>query len=352
MNTLLFKCPDCAHQMQLPEAMIGQKGECPNCSEVIVPIPVLGSLSQEQASPPKPAADLPTEPEPPPAATDDGASSDEPEGKEVDSEKTGAESANAVRAKELDGGEVSRGSHFVRSNLPGADAQRPKQSAPNSGSGTDPEREVAPCFRFDWWPSWLWSSDGSNEAWRRGMGTTTFAKKHLVDGETIIHAGRFHPTQLWVLKQSYLSLVIGISILWLCMTVIILISSAEDMASIKGVFQALIAFILILGASGLLTYLGIVYFTNVVYKTELVLTDKRIIAKWGFLRTGIHELPLDKIESINYGQSVIERWFVYGVGRLTVRGTGGSKIKTFKYLVGALEFRKKILDQIDKVSGS
>jgi hypothetical protein len=74
--------------MQLPEAMIGQKGECPNCSEVVVPVPVLGSLSQEQALPPKSAADLPAEPEPPPAATDDGGSSDDREGKEVDSEKT------------------------------------------------------------------------------------------------------------------------------------------------------------------------------------------------------------------------------------------------------------------------
>ena len=80
------------------------------------------------------------------------------------------------------------------------------------------------------------------------------------------------------------------------------------------------------------------------------MTDKRIIAKWGFLRTVIHELPLEKIESINYGQTAIERWFWYGIGRLTVRGTGGSKIKTFRYLVGALEFRKQILDQIDKAS--
>ena len=52
MNTILFKCPDCAHQMQLPEAMIGQKGECPSCKQVIVPVVVLDSLSSEQSVPP------------------------------------------------------------------------------------------------------------------------------------------------------------------------------------------------------------------------------------------------------------------------------------------------------------
>jgi hypothetical protein len=45
--------------------------------------------------------------------------------------------------------------------------------------------------------------------------------------------------------------------------------------------------------------------------------------------------------------AVRERW--NGIGRLTVRGTGGGKVGKFKYLLDALEFRRRILAQIDRV---
>ena len=78
-----------------------------------------------------------------------------------------------------------------------------------------------------------------------------------------------------------------------------------------------------------------------------MLTNQRLIAKWGFLRTVIREIQLGKIESVNYGQTLRERWF--GIGRLTVKGTGGGKVGKFKYLLDALEFRRRILAQIDRI---
>lgn len=170
------------------------------------------------------------------------------------------------------------------------------------------------------------------------LGNITFAKEHLTEGETIIHAARFHPVPIWVLNYTMVTLIVVSALS-------VVAGNTLDIASMDAllVYSCCVFFVwLVLG----------IYFDNVVHKTEFVLTNKRIIAKWGFLRTVIHELPLEKIESVNYGQTVIERWFWYGIGRLTVRGTGGSRIKTFRYLVGALEFRKRILDQIDKVSGS
>ena len=87
---------------------------------------------------------------------------------------------------------------------------------------------------------------------------------------------------------------------------------------------------------------------NRMYKAEFVLTDKRLITKKGFWKTSIREIPLQKIESVDYGQIFLESWI--NVGRLTVRGTGGGKVGKFTFLIDALDFRNRILDEINKAS--
>ena len=64
---------------------------------------------------------------------------------------------------------------------------------------------------------------------------------------------------------------------------------------------------------------------NVVVKvatTELALTNKRIIAKFGFIRRSTVELRLEKVESISINQGLLGR--LLGYGTVVVKGTGGT----------------------------
>jgi len=56
--------------------------------------------------------------------------------------------------------------------------------------------------------------------------------------------------------------------------------------------------------------------------TELALTNKRVIAKFGFIRRTTVELRLDKVESIGVNQGIMGR--LMGCGNIIVKGTGGT----------------------------
>jgi uncharacterized membrane protein YdbT with pleckstrin-like domain len=55
--------------------------------------------------------------------------------------------------------------------------------------------------------------------------------------------------------------------------------------------------------------------------TELALTNKRVIAKFGLIRRESVDLALTKVEGINYNQTILGR--LLGYGSIIVRGTGG-----------------------------
>jgi uncharacterized membrane protein YdbT with pleckstrin-like domain len=56
--------------------------------------------------------------------------------------------------------------------------------------------------------------------------------------------------------------------------------------------------------------------------SDFVLTDKRVIAKFGLLSRSTHEQRLSKIESINIYQSLLGR--LLNFGNITIKGTGSS----------------------------
>lgn len=58
-----------------------------------------------------------------------------------------------------------------------------------------------------------------------------------------------------------------------------------------------------------------------VLTTELALTNKRVIAKTGFIRRNTVELRLEKVEGLMVNQSIFGRIFNYG--SVLVSGTGG-----------------------------
>jgi uncharacterized membrane protein YdbT with pleckstrin-like domain len=78
--------------------------------------------------------------------------------------------------------------------------------------------------------------------------------------------------------------------------------------------------------------------------TELVITNKRIIAKFGFITRRTTEIQLNKVESIAVEQGVIGRMLNFGT--LTVTGTGAS-FAPIPNISDPLTFRKKFVEAAD-----
>lgn len=73
--------------------------------------------------------------------------------------------------------------------------------------------------------------------------------------------------------------------------------------------------------------------------TEFAITNRRIIAKTGFIRRHTLEIFLQKIESIEVNQNILGR--LLNFGSVTVTGTGSTK-ESFKAIKDPLTLRKYI----------
>lgn len=82
-----------------------------------------------------------------------------------------------------------------------------------------------------------------------------------------------------------------------------------------------------------------------VYSTELAITNKYIIGKYGFIRRETIELRLQKVESIRVNQGIIGRILDYG--DVIVVGTGSSA-SPIRFIVNPLEFRRMFETILDK----
>lgn len=73
--------------------------------------------------------------------------------------------------------------------------------------------------------------------------------------------------------------------------------------------------------------------------TELVLTDRRIIAKRGFIARDTVEMNLSKVESVRVDQSLVGRLLDYG--DVTIVGTGSS-LEPLRAISSPLELRRQL----------
>lgn len=82
------------------------------------------------------------------------------------------------------------------------------------------------------------------------------------------------------------------------------------------------------------------------YKTtELAITNKRVIAKFGFISRRTVEINIGKVESIQVDQSMLGRLFDYGT--LLVSGTGSSHAP-IPGISKPMEFRKAFMEAQDQ----
>lgn len=80
--------------------------------------------------------------------------------------------------------------------------------------------------------------------------------------------------------------------------------------------------------------------------TELAVTTRRVIAKFGFIRRSTVELNLAKVESIRVEQSVLGRIFNYG--SIVVTGTG-STMDPIPFISNPIGFRQAVQGASDTV---
>ncbi|MFL6590281.1 MAG: PH domain-containing protein, partial [Chthoniobacterales bacterium] len=76
-----------------------------------------------------------------------------------------------------------------------------------------------------------------------------------------------------------------------------------------------------------------------VQTSELVITDRRVLIKVGFIQRHTFEVFISKIESVAVFQSMLGRLFNYGT--VEIRGTGGSS-ESFPTIADPLKFRDAI----------
>ncbi len=77
--------------------------------------------------------------------------------------------------------------------------------------------------------------------------------------------------------------------------------------------------------------------------SEFGLTNKRVIAKAGWIRRRSLETLLQKVEGISVDQGLFGRIFNYGT--VVITGTGGSR-EPFRRVATPLELRKRVHQQI------
>ena len=203
----------------------------------------------------------------------------------------------------------------------------PQQVAPSPARQADPQSTVQQP------PA---SEDVSLE-----MGRLHFAERNLATGEKIIHAGRCHPCVKWICIISFLTSSIGTGIF---LSYLGIGNNRDDSEH----FLANLLMIICACSPWFTVIFGYIYLD--ITRTELVLTNKRLLSRQGVLFIKTRDVQLKKVGSIDFSRGPLEALF--GCGRITIRNTGGVKGGRFRYLADALEFRRRILAQIDKASSS
>jgi len=107
---------------------------------------------------------------------------------------------------------------------------------------------------------------------------------------------------------------------------------------VRGIEPLLGLVIIGLGVFSLLK--DLIYFLT----TELAVTNRRVIAKFGWIMRNTVELNLSRVESLTVNQSIFGRMFNFGT--LTINGVGGIRTP-IPIIDNPLEFRSKTLSLLE-----
>ena len=78
--------------------------------------------------------------------------------------------------------------------------------------------------------------------------------------------------------------------------------------------------------------------------TDYIVTNRRIIAKWGWISRNTYEISTDRIEGAHIRQDFLGR--ILGYGTILIHGVGGGTV-AFKLVTNPVEFRVAVAEAID-----
>ena len=82
-----------------------------------------------------------------------------------------------------------------------------------------------------------------------------------------------------------------------------------------------------------------------VHSTELAITNRRVIAKFGFIKRDTVEINLEKVEALRVEQGFWGR--ILNFGTILMVGTGGS-VEPIPNIADPLVFRRKFMEATDR----
>lgn len=149
----------------------------------------------------------------------------------------------------------------------------------------------------------------------------SYLDDHLLTGEQIVYRARLH----WIIFGA------SIVIVALGFALAIILQTIQHDYWYLG--MAIVAIGLLLAIGPAIRYLS----------SEFAVTDKRVLAKHGFIERESIETLLSKIEAIGVDQGILGRVLDYG--SITITGTGGTE-ESFPRISRPLEFRRQIQSQV------
>jgi membrane protein YdbS with pleckstrin-like domain len=151
----------------------------------------------------------------------------------------------------------------------------------------------------------------------------SYIDQSLVAGETLIH--RAHMSW-WSQAGSILAVVLALAV------AAVLAAMAPGDAATARILAAV------------LVVVGLVFLVRAwvrVRSTELAITNRRVIAKFGFIQRHTIEINLEKVEALRVDQGFLGRILNYGTVFIT--GTGSS-VEPIPHIADPLVFRRKFME--------
>jgi uncharacterized membrane protein YdbT with pleckstrin-like domain len=160
-----------------------------------------------------------------------------------------------------------------------------------------------------------------------------YIQDNLIPNEEILFSARVHPA---VFLPSIVSFIMSMAVA----------IYALSFASQQDVEASMLAGIILLLAAGFFIYSIKLGFQALIIMltTEFAVTNRRVIAKTGFIRRHTLEMFLPKVESVAVHQNILGRLLNFGT--VTVTGTGGTK-ESFRAIVEPIAVRSKINEIIE-----
>ena len=169
---------------------------------------------------------------------------------------------------------------------------------------------------------------------------SSYVLKILQPGEQVRYAATLH----WIIYVQGLVFTIGGGVVGYYAPIIVYRVMGEQAAAwltkplaLGGLVIVLMGIALLLGA----------YVRQV--STELVVTDQRVIAKYGFISRATFELMISRVTGANFDQTLLGRVLNYGT--IIVRGAGGD-ISPIDVVANPQGFHNAVMASFEKKPGA